>query len=816
MTILLQDLRYAARLFRKSPAFALITVLILALGIGANTAVFSVSDALLFKLLPVSSPRQLVYFRLVSPEEHGNQFSREEFEAFQHSSQAFAGMFAFDTTRVVVSANGKPDFVWGQSVSGTFFSVLGVRTSLGRALAKEDDQSGNPPVAVISYDYWRRTFGLEPSVLGSTIALKGIPFRVVGVASQLFRGIELGDSIDVWVPLSFWEQLRLNDHLTLGVIARVKPAADMGQASTELTTIDQQLAAAALGSKLSPQLQREIQARRVELVPAGRGLSDLPDQLPQSLRVLAMIAGLVLLIACANIGNLLLARSVGRQKEIAVRLALGASRVRLFRQLLTESLLLALTGGVLGLLFSSWTMSFLLQVLSDQELTRAVDLRTDARTLLFALGTSLFTCLVFATVPAFWATRRDVGLTLKGVPPSSQRHTLGPRKALVISQVSVSVLLLVVAALLVRSLQNLSSVDAGFRQENVLLISVYPTLSGYQGSRELDLYARAQQRVSATPGVLSATFSRFGLLSGGRWIRVPQFTSPENEKQQARVNCNPVAPRFFSTMGIPLILGRDFAAADDQAAPPAAVISQSFAQAYFHGENPLGELVRFKDDKSAKPITVVGVVKDVKALSLWDHDPLPQVYIPLAQAPADLLGQATMEVRASAGADALVTAVRDAMRDVDANLPLVSVITQKAQSEGTLQSERSLSTLSSAFGALALVLASLGLYAIAAFTVASRTREIGIRMAVGARPGEVRSMIIRQGLALAAGGVLLGLVMAVAASRVLASLFFEIRAADSLIYLEVSILLAAVAWAACYLPARRAARVDPMIALRYE
>jgi predicted permease len=803
----------------KNPGFAIVAVLTLALGIGANAAIFSASDAVILKLLPVRNPKQLVYFRLLSPQEHGSAFSRTEFAQFLEQSHSFSGMFAFDTLRLMGTAGGQSEFVSGECVSGTFFSVLGVDVTLGRPLTSGDDQPGKPAVAVISHDYWKRRFALDPSVPGKTITLKGVSFTIVGVAPARFRGIELGDAMDIWVPLAFWEQLRLNDHLTLGVMARMKPQAGAKQAGAEITLIDQQFAAAALGSKITLLAGRDLQARSVELVPGGRGLFDLPDQLPRSLLVLTMVVGLVLLIACANVANLLLVRSVSRRKEIAVRLALGAPRIRLFRQLLTESLLLAVAGGALGLLLASWSTNSLIGLLSNGGALRALDVRTDVRTLCFALAVSFFTCLLFGIAPALWATRMDAAVTLKSASHSEGANAprLGPRTISVIAQVSLSVLLLVSTGLLVRSLQRLSMVDAGFRQDNILLVSLYPTLSGYQGARELALYARAREGVSAVPGVASATFSRFGMLSGGRWIRVAtHLTSGDKGEKDLKVNCNPVAPRFFETMGIPMILGRDFTAADGQQAPRVAIVSESFSHRYFPDEIALGKQLLFKDAKTGDPIVVVGVVKEVKALSLRERESLPQIYIPLAQAPADLLGQMTMEVRTAMEPVAAATAVRDAVRDVDANLPVVQIITQKAQTEGTLQNERSLSTLSSVFGILALLLACLGQYEIAAYSVAARTREIGIRMALGARPVEVHRMVIRQGMRLAAIGIALGLAGALVVSRILASLLFAVSGADSLIYAGVSILLILVALAACYIPARRAAAVDPMIALRYE
>ena len=813
-----QDVRFGLRMLRKNPGLAVVAVLTLALGIGANAAIFSVTDAVMLKLLPVRDPKQLVYFRLLSQQEHGSVFSRAEFAQFRERSHSFSGMSAFDTVRLMGTVDGQGEFISGQCVSGTFFSVLGVDVTAGRPLTAEDDQPGRPGVAVISYNYWKRKFALDPSVAGKTITLKGTSFTIVGVAPARFRGIELGDAMDIWVPLAFWEQLRLNDHLTLGVMARMKPEADAKRASAEITLIDQQFAAAALGSKITPLAERELLVRSVELVPGGRGLFDLPDELPRSLLVLTTVVGLVLLIACANVANLLLARAVNRRKEIAVRLALGAPRIRLFRQFLTESLLLAAAGGALGVLLASWAKNSLMALLSDGGALPALDVRTDVRTLCFVLAVSFFTCLLFGIAPALWATQMDAGLTLMGASKSEGASTLrlGPRKILVISQVSLCVLLLVGAGLLVRSLQKLGMVDAGFRQENVLLVSIYPTLSGYEGARELALYARAQEHVSAAPGVLSATFSRFAMLSGGRWIRVAtHFSSGDKGEKEINVNCNPVAPRFFETMGIPIVLGRDFTGADGQQAPRVAVVSESFARRYFPNEVALGKQVRFKDENGEQNV-VVGIVKEVKALSLREREPLPQMYIPLAQAPSDLLGQITMELRTAMQPTTAATAVRDAMHDVDANLPVMQIITQKAQTEGTLQNEKSLSTLSTVFGILALLLACIGLYGVAAYTVVARTREIGIRMALGARPDNVYRMVIGQGMRLALTGVLAGLVSSFVVSRILTSLLFGISGADSLVYVGVSLLMLLVALAACYLPARRAARVDPMIALRCE
>jgi predicted permease len=551
-----QDLRYAVRTLSKSPGFAAAAVLTLALGIGANTAIFSLLDAVMLRNLPVKNPQRLVLLRHILPDDWNGSFDYSEFEQLRDHSASFSGIFAFDSTRLSASANGQADFVLGQCVSGSFYTVLGVNAIVGRTFTAEDDRAAQPPVAVISYDYWQRRFALDPSVAGQNIMLKGISFTVVGVTPPGFRGIEPGDAPDIWVPMTWWKQVRLNDHLQVGVMARLKPAATAQQAGAELTVIDRQAAILAARPAASAKTERELSERRVEAAPGGQGLSDLRGELSKPLFILTLMVALVLLIACGNVANLFLARAAARHKEIAVRMTLGAGRWRLIRQLLTESILLALAGGAIGLLFAVWAGDFLLQLVSGGTVPLPVDLHADARVLAFTAGAALLTSIGFGLAPALRSTRMDLTPALKGSAPSAGAlaSRFGLRNALVISQVAMSLVLLVGAGLLVRSLQKLSQVPTGFHEENVLLLSAYPTSAGYEGQRELDLYARLQERVSAIPEVRSVSISRFSLLSGGRWGRTVVLPGKEiRAGEELAASCNPVAPRFFETMGIPLL-----------------------------------------------------------------------------------------------------------------------------------------------------------------------------------------------------------------------------------------------------------------------
>jgi len=814
-----EDVRYGLRSLRKNPGFTAVAVLTLALGIGANTAIFSFVNAVTLRKLSVNNPKELVYPRVISPETEGDDFVYTEFETIRDRSQSYSGTFAFDTTRLLTNINGETDFVWGQCVSANFFSVLGVNPILGREFTAQEDLAGQQPTIVISYDYWKRKFALDPSVLGKNLDLKKIPFRIVGVAPQTFRGIELGDSVDIWMPVAYWPQVRLSDHLTVGIMGRLKPEVTKEQAAAELKVLDREYIAKRLEPKKPLPHDQRPDSRTIEIRSGARGLFALPDDLPNELNILMMIVALVLLIACANVANLLLAQAINRKKEIALRLALGAGRIRLTRQLLTENLLLAAAGGALGLLLAGWGTDLLWRFALGGIDPVGLDLHANELVLLFTAGVTFLTGFVFGLAPALAATRVDPGPALKASPgaEAGSKSRAGLGKGLVVAQVALCVSLLVGAGLMVRSLGNLSRVNPGFQQDHILLVSLYPTSGGYQGASELNLYSALQEQVGAAPGVLSATFSRFALLTGGRWGRkIARPGSGGQPEENIQVYCNPVAPQFFATMGIPLVLGRDFAASDGASATKVTIISEALARAAFPNRSPIGEQIQFLGDSGSGRAEIVGVTRDIRTSSLREEDEGAGVYIPLAQAPADLLGQVTMEIRTTGEPNAAITSVRRAARAVDANLPLASISTQVAHIDESLGGERSLAALLSLFSVLAVMLASIGLYGVIAYSVARRTREIGIRVALGAKRQDVLRMVLGQGVRLTLLGVAVGLAGAAAGSQVLSSRLFGVTGTDPATFAGAALLLTGVALAACYVPARRAMNVDPLVAVRYE
>ncbi len=814
-----EDVRYGLRMLSKKPGFTAVAVLTLALGIGANTAIFSFVNAVRLRELPVKDPQQLVFPRIISLEGSGSEFAYREFEEIRGRSQSFSGVFAFDTTRFLASFNGQTDFVWGQCVSASFYSVLGVHPILGREFTEQEDQSGQPATVVISYEYWKRKFALDPSVVGKNIILKNIPFRVVGVAPPLFRGIELGDSVDIWMPMAYWPQVRLSDHLSVGIMGRLKPEVRSKQAAAELSVLDREYAAQKLEARAIPQYEQPLENRRIEVVSGARGFFDLPDELPNELNILMMAVGLVHLIACANVTNLLLGRAINRKREIALRLALGAGGMRLTRQLLTESLLLAVAGGGLGFLLAGWMTNLLLRFAITGIDPASLDLRPDGRVMLFTAGVSILTGFVFGIAPAFGATRVDPGPALKaapGVEPGSETRA-GLGKGLVVAQVALCAALLVGAGLMVRTLEKLNRVNPGFQPDHILLVSLYPTLGGYEGARELNLYSRLQEQIGAAPGELSASFSRFGLLSGGGWGRkIANPRSGMRPEESIQVHCNPVAPQFFATMGIPLVFGRDFDAGDGAGATKVAIITEALARAAFPNTRPIGEQIEFVGENGNQQAEVVGIVQDVRSFSMRGPDASPGIYIPLQQAPADLLGQVTMELRTTGDPAIAIAALRRTSQAIDPNLPLAGMSTQAAQIEESLRGEKSLTSLLSLFSMLAVLLASIGLYGVIAYSVARRTREIGIRVALGAGRPDMLRMVLGQGLRLTLVGIGVGLAGAAAASRVLSSKLYGVMPTDPATFAGVALLLMGVAMAACYIPARRAMRVDPIVALRYE
>ncbi len=816
MNGLFQDARHALRQLRGNPGFASVAILTLALGVGLNSAMFRIIDAVILRELPVEKPKKLVFPVVAGPDGSDDSFTYSEFEEVRDHSQSFSGDFAFDTTRFLASVNGHTDYLFGQCVSTNFYSVLGVSPILGRAFLPQDNQGGQPPAAVISYDYWQKEFAGDPNVLSKTISLKKIPFRIVGVTPPSFRGIELGDAVDIWIPMLYWPQVRLADHLTVGIMGRLQPSVTIGEASAELSVIDRRFMTQSVGASRAVDLAN----RRILLRSGARGLFDLPDELPHELNILVAVAGFVLLIACANVANLQLARSISRAREIATRLALGASRARLIRHLLMESLLLAIVGGVLGFLLANWATDFLLRFLISGFDPIGLDSSVDVRVLWFSAAIAVISGLLFGLAPALGVVRGDATPTLQagGRSDTRDRSKKGLSHGLVVMQTALCVALLVGTGLMVRSLKKLSEVNPGFRRDHILLAFLYPTLGGYQGEKELNLYSTLQEQIQAAPGVLSASLSRFRLLSGGGgWQRKVALSGTGSQQGNSiSVHCNPVSPEFFATMGIPLVLGRDFSSGDRANTSRVVIISEALAREAFPNESAVGQQIQFIDESSSGFAEVVGIAHDIRSFNLRALDAATSVYVPLAQAPPDMLGQAVMEVRTTEQPNVATTSVRRVMQSIDADFPLARMSTQVEQTTESLTGEHTLTTLLSLFSVLAIVLASIGLYGVIAYSTARRTREIGIRVAVGARRWDVLRMIMGQGMRLTLIGVAIGLVGAVAGAQVLASQLFGVTATDPLTFAVVTLVLMTAALAACYIPARRASKVDPMVALRYE
>jgi ABC-type antimicrobial peptide transport system permease subunit len=816
-----QDLRYGVRVLLKKPGFTLIVVITLALGMGANIAIFGMVDVLLFKHLPVKDPQQLVFVQRAQPDDRpgGDDVPVRIFEQFRDLNNSFSGMSAYSHTPVSVTVDGHSEIIRGDFVSGNYFEVLGVSTILGRTFTREDDFPGGQPVAVISYSYWERQFARDPSAVGKTIYLGRVLATVIGVTPSGFFGVNVAESsADVTLPMFMQAQLALKDIDTATtvtpdyyhrVIARLKHGVGHEQALAELDAIYQQVRVLEPTASMSAPKPVEAQPARVELKPALTGESTLDDEAAKAIWILACVVGIVLLIASVNVAGLLLARASERQKEIAIRSAIGATRSRLICQLLTESVLLGMLAGVLGLVLARWSAGGIITLLSYGLGVAKIDVALDARLLAFSGALSLLTSVLFGLAPALSTTRIDLNTILKG-NEGAARFRPGRSilvKSLVVAQVALSLVLLIVAGLLVRSLRQLYHVDTGFERDKVLTMWVYPGLIGYDQSREIKLYREVLERINAIPGVQSASLSLFPLYRGGVGL----------------------GPRFFETEGIPILLGREFSSSDTESSPRVAVISESLARKYFPNENPVGQRFSWKvggyGDEDAggydiQPgtgeVEIVGVAKDI-AWALRDWKLTAIFYFPYSQVPPKMLGHAEFLVRTSAGPANIVPVIRQAVQSVDKDLALVNVKTQAEEfNDIGLGRERTMAALLGFFGALALVLAALGLYGTLAYAVARRTKEFGIRMALGARRKEILGMVLRDTLSLVASGVVVGIAGAMVANRFISSMLFEVKATDPLTISISVLVMFAAAFLAGYIPARRATKVDPMVALRCE
>ncbi|HEX2488369.1 MAG TPA: ABC transporter permease [Blastocatellia bacterium] len=864
MQTLWQDLRYGVRMLLKQKGLTAIAVLSLALGIGANTALFSVVDAMLLKKLPVKEPDRLALFGARSPRDFspgsysGNSsrdpvtgervmtsFPYQSYVRFREQPGLLSDVFAFGGVSLNVSADGQADVASGQAVSGNYYAGLGAPAMIGRTITDEDDKASASPVAVLSYRYWQRRFSGDTGVIGKQINLNKVAFTVIGVTPPGFDGTgQAGSTRDVTIPLAWEPQMYVDRERSnmngagvwwLLIIGRLKPGATIEQARAQLEGVFHQ---SVVEHRTARQTQAQAQGGnqikalepkdfpRLTMESGSQGEMNTRQFYAPSLYMLLGVVGLVLLIACANVANLLLARAASRRKEIGVRLALGASRRRLVRQLLTESVMLAGLGGALGILFALWIKDGLLAV-SDWG-PKALEPRLDWRVLGFTLALSMLTGIVFGIVPAWRATKVDLAPSLKdNARGSSAASRSLLSRGLVVTQVALSLLLLIGAGLFLRTLLNLQRVEPGFNTRNLLLFGVQPGLIGYKDEKLSQLYQEMAERIEAVPGAQAVTFSRMTLLahgssSRGVFLRGALSAPPDSEgriKTSGEGYVNHVRENFLEAMEIPLLAGRSLKPQDDAKAPKVVVVNQTFANKYFPDENPIGKRFTF-DTKKPDEIEIVGLARDAKYTRQRDEIP-PTVYIPWRQ---DLRAMAgvTFEVRTAGDPNAAVAAVRQAVREVDGNLPLNNVKTQVEQAEETLRMERLFAKLLSLFGLLAQQLASIGLYGVMAYSVSQRTNEIGIRMALGANQRDVLKMVLRQGMALTIIGVVLGLAGAYVVTKYLESkmnlnnMLFGVKVSDPLTYGLIAAFLTLVALLACFIPARRATKVDPMVALRCE
>jgi predicted permease len=941
-----QDIRYGLRMLRNSPGFAAVAILTLALGIGANTAIFSLIDAVMLKSLPVENPSQLVVLKWGArnaPRIHGYMssgdcpsnlrfgaanpsgcsFSEPMFREIANANQ-FSGVAAFaNSGPLALTGNGPASMINGQLVSGDFFRTMGVKAAAGRVFETGDDSAAAPPVAMLNYGYWQSSFGGSRDAIGRTIELNGTPFTIIGVAEQRFTGITPGSDYDVWLPLAAGQRIsspmmwgNRQDNVSywwLTVLGRLKAATDLPQAQAAVSGVfrNEMLYGSvplfeAGGGMLAPlgppagggQARRQVvlggppaggagpgqspsggaqaivrramppaangqksanaQAAQgppvkavqgqapaemaneprtlskpddepaITLISAQTGLTGARGRFANPLYVLMFAVGIILLIACSNVAGLMLARAAARQKEMALRLALGAGRARVVRQLLTESMMLAAAGGILGIVFASWgTHAIASFVSTNQPRPLAFATGIDMRVLGFTIAVSLFTGILFGLAPAFQGARVDLTPALKegtgattGLAHRGGRHfSIG--NALVVTQVALAIVVLVGAGLLVRTLQNLRGIDVGFDSHNLVLFGINPSLAGYKDEQIDSFYGDLQGRLAETPGVRSASYSMVPLLSGAlmvtgfHWPGTPQDRESESDMLA-------VGPDFFSTMQIPFLAGRGFDASDYKLAasksasatvPKPVIVDQTFVSKYLGKENPLGK--RFgesagNENEPASPgYEIIGVVRDTK------YSDLRREINPMMYAPQTGLG-ASFEVRTAGDPQALIPAIRAAVAQINPNLPLRDVTTESQQIDRLLFQERLVARFSSFFGLLALVLACIGLYGLLAYEVTRRTREIGIRMALGAQAKDVLRSVVRQGLALALVGAAAGTGVALGVTRYLKSMLYDVHANDPVTIVAVVALLVLVALAACFVPARRATKVDPMVALRCE
>jgi macrolide transport system ATP-binding/permease protein len=814
METLFHDLRFGFRRLIKTPGFAVIAVLSLALGIGANTAVFSLVNMILFRPLPVADPQAVVSVSAVGKDGELAAFSYPNYLDFRDRNEVLSGLLTYRFVGASLSRSGNNEKVWGYLVSGNYFDVLGVKPALGRTFLPEEDKTrGSHPVAVISHSLWQTRFGGDPSVVDRDVLINGRKFKVIGVAPAGFKGTEVIYTPEIYVPFAMQKSIEPeSDYLddrgsqNLFAVGRIKPGVTTKQAEASLNI---------LAAQLAKDFPNDNEGLRIQVVPPGFVLPQIRNAMLGVSAALMGLVALVLLIACVNLANLLLARATERGKEIAIRLSIGASRARIVRQLLTESVTLAAAGGLAGMALARWIIDSILALKPPTEIPLTLELRVDWRVLIFSMIVSVITGVLFGLVPALQATKPDLTPALKDAASQSGARRSLLRSGLVVAQVAVSLILLISSGLTLRALQRLRAMNPGFNPENALMMNFDLSLQGYHEDAGAQLRKQLLNRVESLPGVRSASITDFMPLSmnrNGTTILI------EGRPQERGVNApsamqSDVGLKYFETIGTPLVAGRDLNEQDQEGKTRSAVVNETFARRFFPGANPIENALgkQFRTSPERQPWQIVGVAKDGKYWTIGE-EAQAFVWFPIG----NQLSFNYLLVRTSARPETVIGAVLSEFRNLDPNLPVTDVKPLTEHMNLSLFPARAFAALLSAFGLLALTLAAIGIFGVMSYAVSQRTREIGVRMALGAGAIDIFKLVIGRGLLLTMIGVGVGLALALVGTRLLSSLLYNVSAIDPLAFAGVTLLLFAVAFLACYFPARRAMKTDPMIALRYE
>ncbi len=815
METLVQDLRFGFRRLLKSPAFTIVAVLSLALGVGANAAIFSLINAVLLRPLPVADPTSVLSVQVVGKNDSLDAFSYPNYLDFRDRNEVLSGLLVYRFAPMSLSREGNNERVWGYEVSGNYFDVLGVPAVRGRMFSPEEDRARNAsPVAVLSYGCWQRRFGADLQIVGKEITLNGHTFNVVGIAPEGFTGTEIIYTPEVWVPMmmadwiepgSQWIESRSSGNIF--AVGRLKPGVNIKQAEASLNL---------LAEELGKEYPETNEGRTISLMPPGLIIPSLRGAVVSFAWVLMAAVALVLMIACTNLAGLLLARVTERRKEIAIRLALGANRMRLVRQLLTESVALSIVGGAAGVVLALWIVAVVVAFKPPVDFPLTIALKLDWRVMLFSLLVSLATGIAFGLMPALQASKPDLVTALKDTTSQAGYRRSRLRSGLIVVQIALSLVLLVAAAVVVRALLT-QTVNPGFQIGNGLTMSVDLGLQGYDETRGREFQRRMVDSVSSMPGVRSASIADFLPLSlnySGNGIYL-EGQEPVRGADVPTAMVATVGVKYFETMGIPLLQGRDFSEQDKKDTPQVAIVNEAFARNFFPGTDPaqaaIGKRISFKSVQGPF-VQIIGVAKDGKYFNIAE-EPRPFVYSSLLQ---NYSTQTILIARTTFDSNSMIGPVRNEVQKLDPSLPIFDIKTMSEHMRLSLFPARIAATVLGGFGLLAVTLAIIGIYGVTSYSVAQRTREVGIRMALGASQAHVLKLVLGQGIVLVGIGSVIGIVASVALTRLMSGLLFGVTSTDPLILIAVPLLLAGVALGACFVPARRATRVDPMIALRYE